>query len=358
MHVHSMLGRDASDALLAKRHEIANAVIALEFARHPELDARYGATARQKCLEDDGYHLTFLAQALAFDSDSLFTSYVAWAKVVLAHRRVLAEDLAFHLRCLAEVIQEQFPPEIAEAAVRIVESALAQMPGMPVDAVTILDDTNPRAALARRYLKALLEADRPRASREIQDALAEGVPAESLYLNVFAATQREIGRLWQMNEISVAQEHFSTAATQMILAQVAARFLAEPKGKESIVVTCVAGELHELGPRMVAEFFEMAGWSSVYLGANTPHQGVLDTLVATGARTLAVSTSIGFHVSSVEDLIGMVRADPRCANVRVLVGGHPFAALPTLWKSIGADGQAGDAKSAVEVATRLSLEAA
>ena len=36
---------------------------------------------------------------------------------------------------------------------------------------------------------------------------------------MFQLSLREVGRLWQMNQISVAQEHYCTAATQLIMSQ-------------------------------------------------------------------------------------------------------------------------------------------
>ncbi|MDZ7776615.1 MAG: hypothetical protein U5L09_13885 [Bacteroidales bacterium] len=39
---------------------------------------------------------------------------------------------------------------------------------------------------------------------------------------------------------------------------------------KSMVAATVGGELHEMGIRMVADFFEMEGWDTWYLGANAP----------------------------------------------------------------------------------------
>lgn len=36
---------------------------------------------------------------------------------------------------------------------------------------------------------------------------------------------------------------------------------------------------HEIGMRMVADFFEMEGWDTYYLGANTPTRSILQTIV-------------------------------------------------------------------------------
>ncbi len=56
---------------------------------------------------------------------------------------------------------------------------------------------------------------------------------------------------------------------------------------------------------------------------------------------------MGYHLHAVRELIDSVRADPRCARLRVLVGGHPFTIDPALWRAVGADGTAADAEAAV-----------
>jgi methanogenic corrinoid protein MtbC1 len=59
---------------------------------------------------------------------------------------------------------------------------------------------------------------------------------------------------------------------------------------------------------------------------------------------------MGDHLHAVQDLIEVVRADPRCARLRVMVGGHPFTIDPALWQTVGADGTAADADAAVTLA--------
>ena len=49
-------------------------------------------------------------------------------------------------------------------------------------------------------------------------------------------------------------------------------------------------------------------------------------------------------------LLERVRADPACAGLRVMVGGHPFGIDPALWRTLGADGTAADAEQAVALA--------
>jgi MerR family transcriptional regulator, light-induced transcriptional regulator len=346
--------RQAAAALLAAKDDLAGKLVALEFARHPELEQRYGPPARAKSLQDAGYHLSYLAQAVAVATPSLFVDYVGWARVVLAQRGVLASDLEFHLGCLAEVLEAHLAPADRDVVLPVLREALAALPGLPDEVPSFIEPEAPQAPLAHQYLQALLRGERRAAALLVQEAADRGVPVADLYLHVFQRTQHEIGRLWQTNRISVAQEHFCTAATQLIMSQLYPRIFTTERTGGTLVATCVSGDLHELGIRMVADFFEMAGWDTYYLGANTPTASVVRTVAERGASVLAISATIAFHVQSVEELVRAVRADPACAGTVILVGGYPFNLNPGLWRAVGADGHARGADAAVSVAQRLT----
>lgn len=208
--------------------------------------------------------------------------------------------------------------------------------------------------LAREFSAALLRGDRTTASKLVLDAVDGGMDIRDVYLGVLQASQYEIGRLWQTNQITVGQEHYCTAATQLVMSQLyGAMFSASPKTGERMVATSVAGNLHELGARMVADFFEMDGWDTYYLGADTPDDSVVAGLIERGARLLAVSAALPTQVGAVHALIGAVRDEPLCSDVQVLVGGLPFNRDPDLWKVVGADGFAVDAQEAILLARQL-----
>ena len=204
--------------------------------------------------------------------------------------------------------------------------------------------------LAREYLHTLLGGYRGAAGRLVFDAAERGEPVGHLYLQVFQPALREIGRLWQMKKISVAQEHFCSAATQIVMSQLLPRESAAERCGRGVVVACVSGDLHEVGARMVGDFFEMAGRDTYFCGANTPHAAVVQSVVERAADVLAVSATMGYHLHAMQDLIDVVRADPRCARLRVMVGGHPFTVDPALWRTVSADGTAADADAAVALA--------
>jgi methanogenic corrinoid protein MtbC1 len=176
---------------------------------------------------------------------------------------------------------------------------------------------------------------------------------KDIYLQVFQPVQHEVGRLWQTNHLSVAQEHFCTAATQLIMSQLYPRIFGANRNGLRMVGTCIGSEMHEIGVRMVADFFEMEGWDTYYLGANTPTNSVLRMLAEKRAQLLAISATMTFHISAVEQLIKAVRGDSRLKDVRIMVGGYPFNVDPVLWKKIGADGCGADAEQSERAAKAL-----
>jgi len=347
----------AAEAIKERAAQLAEALVEREFALHPELAQRYGPIGRQKSLQDAGYHLAYLAQGLAAGSRGLFEDYVAWVKVMLAQRGVLSADLAFHLECTAYVLRECLPKEAGSVAAEYVESALRAMPDMPEVLPTFLHPDEPLAPLAYQYLQALLRGERHVGSRLIMDEVAGGTSVKHIYMHVFQPVQYEIGRLWQENRISVAHEHYCTAATQLVMSQLYPMIFSGEKKDRVLVATCVSGDLHEIGVRMVTDFFEMDGWNTYFLGANMPHADVIRAVVERKAAVLAISATIAYNLGAVEALIGAVRASPDCGAVKILVGGYPFNQNIDLWKSVGADGTAPTAREAIALADLLVAQA-
>lgn len=332
--------------------ELAEAVVACALARSPRLRARYGPTGRARSRQDGACDFCFLADAIDTRSPALFADYVAWVKVLLEQRGVHPEDVEHHLACMAEVMREQVPPGVAAPALAMIEGARVRLPAMPGTTESFMDPAQRLSGLARDYLHALLGGYRGAAGRLVFEAAERGEPTRALYLHVFQPVLREVGRLWQMNRISVAQEHFCSAATQVVMSQLLPRVLADAPGGPRVVVACVSGDLHEMGARMVADFFAMADWNVYFCSANTPEDAVRQAVTERSAEVLAVSATMGCHLHAVQALLRAIRADARCAGLRVMVGGPPFSVDPALWQAVGADGTAADAQAAVVLAAQ------
>lgn len=336
------------DALASGRGDLARQIAETHFQRHPDLRQRYGDAGLAHCTRDAGYHLQYLEQALRLDSEQLFADYVRWARIMLETRQVPVEDLRSNLVTVSEVTAGAFP-NLAKAVEKMIAAGLQSLEQS--DAAEIA--SQPHAALAQAYLRAVLGGERSVASRLITDAIGRGVTLRDIYLHVFQPSQYEIGRLWQRNEIGVADEHLATAITQMIMSQLYPLLFSGPRKQRTFVSACVGGELHEIGARMVADFFEMEGWNTYYLGANTPIAGIVKTICERKADVAGISVTISYNIGAAQQVIRDVRSEPGCDRTRIIVGGYPFRVAPELWKTVGADGYAEDAAGAIALAERL-----
>lgn len=346
-------GGELAAAIDAMSGQIAQRVTDAQFAADPSLLVRFGERGYRKCTDDCHRHLSYVSSAAAAASDALFTDYVGWAKVLLARHGLADDDLARNLILLRDALRATLGGTLGASAARIIESGLRMLPELPTAPDSFLGDDDPHGALARRYLELLLTGDRRGASGLIQDAVGDGVSVRDIYLHIFQRTQYEIGRRWQMNEMTVAEEHFCTAATQVIMSQLYPRIFASERVDRRLVATCVGGDLHEIGVRMVADFFEMEGWDTYYLGANTPIAAILGAIEEQHADALAISATMSYHVAAVEEVVRAVRSERGDRSPRILVGGYPFRVDQELWRRVGADGFAADASQVVAVANGL-----
>jgi len=345
--------QEVSLALESKLSHLAAAVVARQFARAPELARRYGALGQQKCLQDAQYHFSFLAQAIWLSNTAVFADYITWVADMLEARKVPREHLISHLQCMSDTMIEMFPKETSAAVCDFINVALTQLPQISMALAPAIADTDPMAGLAKEYLQLLLNGDRRGASSLVLNSAESGADVKDIYLYVFQSCQYEIGRLWQLNKLTVAQEHYCTAATQVIMAQFYPKIFNTVKNGYRFVAASVAGELHEMGPRMACDIFELAGWDTHYLGANTPTDGILQMVLDRHPHVLGLSATLSFHVRGIETIIAAVRSTERCKDIKIIVGGAPFNKQKALWRQIGADGNAPNASESVRIAESL-----
>ena len=333
---------------IVNRKLLAEQAVELFYARNAELAWRYGPAGRAKCVDDARQTILFLEEALINDSYPLFYDYIGWVKILFAGLGIAIEDLTRSLDCLAELAPLHFgEPDGARAALML-RTAAAEVNALPVDDRGLIVGDGAEALLARSYLAALLDGDKRRATQLVLSAVDSGMPVKTVHLEVFQPVLREVGRLWHIHRITVAEEHFVTAATQAAMSQLYPYIFRGEVRSHVMVATCVSGELHEIGMRMVADCFELAGWDSYYLGANTPSKDVVAALRARKAQVLGISASLGRHLGQVAELVAKVRAEVVPCPF-ILVGGRPFTVDPDLWRKVGADGMAIDADAAVTV---------
>jgi methanogenic corrinoid protein MtbC1 len=209
------------------------------------------------------------------------------------------------------------------------------------------------ARLAARYLELLLDIRRREAFDAVLNEIEAGMPLDAVYIDVLQSAMYEVGRLWQTNAIDVAAEHYVTAATQVLMAQLFPRALIQERMGRSMIGCCLGSELHELGMRMVCDFFEFEGWDTYFMGAITPDNSFLGVVRSRLPDLVCLSATMPFGVSRIRDLIDSLRTMNLPHPPRIMVGGLPFIINPGLAGTVGADATAADARAAVREGFKL-----
>jgi MerR family transcriptional regulator, light-induced transcriptional regulator len=342
------------DQFLASQTDLLAKLILNRYAAlYPDAISLKSESFRSKTLQDIKHHLTFLREAVACARPGLFIDYAVWVKVTLAALRLPEAEIRSSFDVMREVLCSRMGADLSALTSEYIDGALDRYSNTPEGEPSFIHPDNPLAEPARSYLTSLMAGDRETAVSLIQCELEKNAGIKEIYLNIFMPVQSEIGRLWQMNRVSICQEHFGTAVTQFIMSRLYPRIYTQNKNGHVMVATCIAGELHEIGMRMVTDFFEMEHWSTHYLGANIRAEGVISAVVKHGADILGISTTMTSHLSAVRDLISAIRNNKQCGKTKILVGGYLFNAAPDLWAGMNADGYAANPQDAVALANRL-----
>jgi methanogenic corrinoid protein MtbC1 len=325
--------------------------------RRSELAASARVARPQPGLPDVEQHLLYLAEAISAQDPSLFAEYAGWAAARWATHTGADDDgeglFPRQLEALIAVLHKALPGDMVALVDEYTTPVSQALLGEPPQSSALIEAAGPLAGLATSYLAMLLRGERHIAGRLILDAVAGGVDVQDIYLRVFQPVQREVGALWQQGRIDLAQEHYCTAATQLIMSRLYPYVFGTERRGRRLLAACVGGELHEIGIRMVADFFQMAGWDTYYVGANIPVPDLLQAVVEQQPDVLALSVTLEGHVPWVAELIALLRRTEIGREMCVLVGGQPFSASPGLWREVGASGCADDAREAVRVAEAL-----
>ncbi len=176
--------------------------------------------------------------------------------------------------------------------------------------------------LYEQYLDLLLKGRRAECAGIVLKLLDQHVELKSLYMDLFQRSLYAVGELWELNKISVSREHLATAITESLLNLVYPRLLENTQTGKKVVVSCAANELHQIGGKIVADFFELNGWESHFLGANTPIPEILGYIQETKPDLVGLSLSVYFNMPSLIKEIEAIRSNFK--HIDIFLGGQAF----------------------------------
>jgi len=322
---------------LAKvRQSVAEAMTEEFFVLHPEWVTRYGERGHQLCTADACFHMDFLAGAVEAGSPEAFADYARWTARMLGARGIGAHTLGEIFGQLNKHLSPALLPEQREAISTFLERGReACMENEP--RLSMAGPATDGLRLTREvYLGAILGGHRQAALNIVEEALRSGHSHVDIYSDVFSESLHRVGELWEMNRISVAQEHIATSITQYAIASIYPRMVPAAFNRGNMVVTGVSGELHQIGGNLVADAMEAKGWTVRFLGTNLPHSSILASVEEISADVLCISTTIMANLPSVADLVRVVRSKLKERAPRIILGGSAYRVAAKFARELGA----------------------
>ena len=119
----------------------------------------------------------------------------------------------------------------------------------------------------------------------------------------------------------------------------------------TVVIGTVRGDIHEIGKSLVAIMLTANGFTVHDLGVNVSNEMFIEKIKETEAELIGLSALITTTMTVQREIVEALIGAGIRQQVKVMVGGTP---VTSEWaESIGADGYAEDAMSAVTLAKRL-----
>lgn len=294
-----------------------------------------------------------LAAALVAAEPQLFVARVLWTAKAFRARQQDDGVVRLSLESLRDVLSERLPEPARPAPLDYLDRSLAALGAPPASAdASALDPSRPKDRLALRYLQKVLEGDVPGAIAEVLEATRQGLEVRAAYLDVLLPAQREVGRLWHLAEVSTAEEHMVTFTTQRAMAVLANAAVPAPRNGRTAIVAAVATNAHDIGLRAVADLYQLAGWKTIFLGADVPMDDIPGILNYFQADLLLLGATLSTQLPRVQQTI--VAARERSERpVKIIVGGAAFDEAADVWKKVGADGYAARVDEAIGLGARL-----
>lgn len=291
-------------------------------------------------------HLEFLQAAVELDEPAVLRDHVLWSGGTRASRGGGVQQVVDVLEAVRSELVRRVSPEAAGVVDGVVSWAVAEDPSHrdPVHG-----GTDPLALACRLYVAAAVTGRRHHALAIVEEVVREVESPVDLYVDVFQNALYDVGRRWQRGGLTIAEEHMATATTQFILGVLSQRAPRRTPHRGAAVVIGVHGDQHAVGVTIIGQVLEDDGWDVRFVGTNVPNDKVLSIVERERPALLGVAVTLVRHVDVARELIAAVRERGE-GGPRIVVGGAAFQQDPALWKSVGADGFATDARTAAEVA--------
>ncbi len=170
------------------------------------------------------------------------------------------------------------------------------------------------------YFNGLLEGDKNRCRRVVDNLLEEKTDIIEIYTGLFQKALYQVGKMWDQNKLSVGDEHLGTEITEELLYYCSSRIKPVRQLNKRALVSCVNKEFHKLGARMAADVFVLNGWETYFLGASTPTKEIIKYVDLKKPEIIGLSFSFYINVMKLIDVVREIKNT--YPGQKIIIGGR------------------------------------
>ncbi len=199
--------------------------------------------------------------------------------------------------------------------------------------------------------QAVIEGQAKAVVPKVEQALADGIPADEILQKGLIDAMAEVGRLFEEGEYFVPEMLIAARAMSAALELLKPHLVetgVEPLGR--VAIGTVKGDLHDIGKSLVAMMLEGAGFEIINLGVDVAPEKFVEE-AKKGAQIVAMSALLTTTMPNMKNTIQALKEAGLRDKVKVMIGGAPVTQAYA--DEIGADGYSPDASSAVRKAKEL-----
>lgn len=199
--------------------------------------------------------------------------------------------------------------------------------------------------------EALIDGDDDVVRENVKTALDEGIPAAEILNDGLLSGMDEVGALFKEGEMFVPEVLVAAKAMQAgveLLKPLLVESGTKPLAR--ILTATVAGDLHDIGIKLVGMMMEGAGFEVINIGIDVPTETIVEKVKEINPDILGLSAMLTTTMATMKDVIDALKEEGLTDKMPVMVGGAPLS--PMYAEKIGAY-YSSDANDAVVVAKKL-----
>ena len=211
---------------------------------------------------------------------------------------------------------------------------------------------------AEEKMQAVFKATENGKNKEIgkcvQEALDAGCDPTAILNDGMIGAMAVVGENFK-KEIIFVPQMLAAARAMKEGVEVLKPYLAtgEAGSAGKIILGTVAGDLHDIGKKLVGMMFESAGFEVIDLGVDVPIERFIEVVKENKDATIvALSALLTTTMPSLRDTVAALLKQPFRPRIKIMVGGAPIS--QEFADEIGADAYTEDAASAAEQAKKYA----